>query len=59
MRRKSGSKKEPLIPEDDLRDNIYYYDEEGGGEDDRVSLTVFWLLISIVFQDLFWDKVVN
>ncbi|XP_051980631.1 cadherin-1-like isoform X20 [Xyrauchen texanus] len=35
LRWKRGSKEEPLIPEDDLRDNIYYYDEEGGGEDDR------------------------
>uniref|UniRef100_A0A8C1SZE7 Cadherin-1 n=1 Tax=Cyprinus carpio TaxID=7962 RepID=A0A8C1SZE7_CYPCA len=33
--RKSGTKKEPLLPEDDVRDNIYYYDEEGGGEDDQ------------------------
>ncbi|XP_057196729.1 B-cadherin-like [Triplophysa rosa] len=35
LRRKSGVKKEPLLPEDDIRDNIYYYDEEGGGEDDQ------------------------
>ncbi|XP_056611680.1 B-cadherin-like [Triplophysa dalaica] len=35
MRRKSGAKKEPLLPEDEIRDNIYYYDEEGGGEDDQ------------------------
>ncbi|XP_073715631.1 B-cadherin isoform X2 [Misgurnus anguillicaudatus] len=35
MRRKSGTKKVPLIPKDDVRDNIYYYDEEGGGEDDQ------------------------
>ncbi|KAA0723890.1 Cadherin-1 Epithelial cadherin [Triplophysa tibetana] len=35
MRRKSGAKKELLLPEDEIRDNIYYYDEEGGGEDDQ------------------------
>ncbi|XP_051576902.1 B-cadherin-like [Myxocyprinus asiaticus] len=35
LRRKRESKKEPLLAEDDIRDNIYYYDEEGGGEDDQ------------------------
>lgn len=29
-------KKEPLLLDSDIRDNIYYYDEEGGGEDDQV-----------------------
>ncbi|XP_072527092.1 B-cadherin-like [Salminus brasiliensis] len=35
LRRKSNVKKEPLLADDDIRDNIYYYDEEGGGEDDQ------------------------
>uniref|UniRef100_W5MBZ3 Cadherin-1 n=1 Tax=Lepisosteus oculatus TaxID=7918 RepID=W5MBZ3_LEPOC len=35
LRRRTRVKKEPLIPEDDIRDNVFYYDEEGGGEEDQ------------------------
>ncbi|XP_029030805.1 B-cadherin-like [Betta splendens] len=34
-RRRKVEKSEPLLQEDDIRDNIYKYDEEGGGEDDQ------------------------
>ncbi|KAL6461399.1 hypothetical protein MHYP_G00295430 [Metynnis hypsauchen] len=34
-RRKRSLKKEPLLADDDIRDNVYCYDEEGGGEDDQ------------------------
>ncbi|KAL6461400.1 hypothetical protein MHYP_G00295440 [Metynnis hypsauchen] len=34
-RRKRSVKQEPLLADDNTRDNVYYYDEEGGGEDDR------------------------
>lgn len=35
-RRRRGEKEQPLLQDNDIRDNIYYYDEEGGGEDDQV-----------------------
>ncbi|KAI4889933.1 hypothetical protein NFI96_025503 [Prochilodus magdalenae] len=35
LRRKRSVKKEPLLADDDIRDNVYCYDEEGGGEDDQ------------------------
>ncbi|XP_036440311.1 B-cadherin-like [Colossoma macropomum] len=35
VRRKRTVKKEPLLADDDIRDNVYCYDEEGGGEDDQ------------------------
>ncbi|KAL2088485.1 hypothetical protein ACEWY4_015384 [Coilia grayii] len=34
MRKKNSVKKELLLPEEDIRGNLYSYDEEGGGEDD-------------------------
>ncbi|KAI4889932.1 hypothetical protein NFI96_025502 [Prochilodus magdalenae] len=35
LKRKRSVKKEPLLTDDDIRDNVYGYDEEGGGEDDQ------------------------
>ncbi|XP_059849041.1 B-cadherin-like [Hypanus sabinus] len=35
IRKKRSVKKEPLLPEEDIRDNVYHYDEEGGGEEDQ------------------------
>lgn len=56
LRRKSGDKKEPLLPEDDIRDNIYYYDEEGGGEDDQVGLLfvdwAFYKVLCFTFRQI-------
>ncbi|XP_069757334.1 B-cadherin isoform X2 [Narcine bancroftii] len=34
-RKRRSVKKEPLLPEEDIRDNVYHYDEEGGGEEDQ------------------------
>lgn len=35
IKRRRSVKKEPLLPEEDIRDNVYHYDEEGGGEEDQ------------------------
>ncbi|XP_041047083.1 B-cadherin [Carcharodon carcharias] len=35
VKRRQKVKKEPLLPEEDVRDNVYHYDEEGGGEEDQ------------------------
>ncbi|XP_067854143.1 B-cadherin [Heptranchias perlo] len=35
IKRRRNVKKEPLLPEEDVRDNVYHYDEEGGGEEDQ------------------------
>ncbi|XP_072135859.1 B-cadherin-like [Mobula birostris] len=35
IRKRRSVKKEPLLPEEDIRDNVYHYDEEGGGEEDQ------------------------
>ncbi|XP_051884024.1 B-cadherin [Pristis pectinata] len=35
VKKRRSVKKEPLLPEEDIRDNVYHYDEEGGGEEDQ------------------------
>ncbi|XP_078256956.1 B-cadherin-like [Rhinoraja longicauda] len=35
IKKRRSVKKEPLLPEEDIRDNVYHYDEEGGGEEDQ------------------------